>query len=132
MKNKFLNWLKQVLGITELKSKITQLERNERILIEKNIRLERLCLSISEDNRTILYHVKMINKDFLAFADISPRPQDPSVVLVLRNTKDREQIKTYSFNNETVREIHRFIEGFGKDRVITDSRKYFPGPRFKY
>ena len=133
-------WLKKVLGITALELQVATLNSNNKMLqkncdalIERNSRLEGLCNSIAEDNRIILNHVKLINKDFSVVADVSYSKYEPSIVLVMKRYQGlQDVVKTYTFKDETLLHIYHLLEGFGKDAVRLDKLKNTSGPNFRY
>lgn len=135
---KFRNWLKKqlykLLDLDKVVNAMNHLEKNNTALIERHRRLESIVDLVDKDNRIILNHVKLINKDFSVLADISPAGYDPSVVIVLKKYgTQKEVIKTYHFKQETVEQIFRFLEGFGEENVKID---FGPGkrprPNFRY
>jgi hypothetical protein len=127
---KLKNLVMKILGITELKLQFAQLKSSNKAIIERHRKLESICDSIMQDNRVILNHVKMINEDFSAVADInvSNSRYEPSVVIVMRKYQGQQDVvKTYNFSDGTMEHIFRFLEGFGKENVRIDV-----GPSFRF
>lgn len=134
MKNRFTKWLKKVLGITQLENEVRRLHTVNEQVVERHRRLENLCGQLHNDNSIILNHVKMINKDFSVVADINIK-YEPSVVIVMRKYQGQQDVvKTYTFRQETVEQVYRFLEGFGEENVRIDqgSGRRFKGPNFLY
>lgn len=89
---------------------------------------------MQEDNRIIINHVKLINKDFSVVADINSQRFEPSVVIVIRNFKGQENfVKTYRFDNKVMLEdIYNFLEGFSRQSVRIDKSRGIPNPKFRF
>ena len=127
IKSIILKWL----GITYLEQENRRLLYETKFLRERIQTIDRWLLKVNNDNGVILDHVKFLNSQFFVAADIHP-PRHPSVVLVMHKGGEHE-IKSYYFNDKTVTEIYRFIEGFGKNNVVIDTPyRGFPGPKYRY
>lgn len=134
---RIVDYFKKILGITELEEKNKFLLDNYEKMLQRFFAQERLLESIQEDNRIIINHVKLINKDFSVAADINlsrSQRSEPSVVIVIRNFKGQENfVKTYSFDNRVMLEdIYNFLEGFSRDSVKIDKPRGFPNPKFRW
>jgi len=131
------NYFKKILGISDLKDRIEKLESENSLLKSDNnaykIELRRLMdFSIlnAADNRLILHHIKFINSQFSVVSDINIK-YDPSIVLIMKRGFENV-VKTHQFNDKTVEEIYRMLEGFGKDNNRIDKPRGFPSPRWRY
>lgn len=129
-----MNWLKRKiqnwLGITELQQQIYRLKNTNESIVERHRRLEDVCESISKDNKTIINHVKLINKDFTVGVDIG-YGKDDSTVIILRRDLKGDIIKTYNFPRSTAEEVYRFIEGFSRQNTYVDKPRHFTPPKFR-
>jgi len=123
MKSRLKIWIQEVLGITELK------RENEQLKTQLKHQSERM-FHIHRDYREIIEHVKFINKDFTVVADINIK--DPSIVLVMRKRGVENIVKFYRFDNQTVEEVHRFLERFGQNQCIVDSPIRMRGPNYRW
>lgn len=128
---KIKDYIKRILGIRELEIENSLLKNRLEKVIDKHEELFRMASEVTNDNRLILRHIKFLNSQFLVASDVNPAQYEPSVVLIF-NRGAQEVVKSYTFNNHTVEEIHRFIEGFGKDNNYIDQPRGFPRPRFRY
>lgn len=141
MLNKLKLYIKKLLGITQLENqvnRITKLEnevnRLERINYSLADKLDSNCRwlgEITQDNQLILRHIKMINSQFFVAADINNPKHAPSIVLILHRGKE-EIVKSYTFDNGTVEQVHSMLEGFGKQNTRYDQPRGFPSPRWRY
>lgn len=136
--SKFKTFLKQKLGISDLEtelekanSKIKTLEKENQSTINRLREVSHLAGEVSKDNCIIRDHVKFLNSNFSVVSDISPSGYDPTVIIVMYKGKE-EIVKTFQFNNETVEQVYRILEGFGKDRNRIDKPSSFPSPRFRF
>jgi hypothetical protein len=125
------NYIKKALGITSLESKIAELNHTNEQIKERLFSVRRSNEEISEDNRVILRHVKLLNSQFSVVSDINPRGYEPSVVLIFHRGA-QEIVKSYNFNNHTLEDIHRMLEGFGRENNRIDQPRGFPSPRYRY
>lgn len=124
-------YIKGVLGITRLENEIQQLKHKNNSILNKLETHSRWLEGMNLDNQLILRHIKFINSSFLVVSDINNSKYDPSVVLILHRGSE-EIVKTYTFNDRTVEEIHRMLEGFGKDNNRIDQPRGFRQPRWRY
>lgn len=134
---RIVNYFKKILGIIELEEKNKFLLDNYEKMLQRFFAQERLLKSVQADNRIIINHVKLINKDFSVAADINlsrSQRSEPSVVIVIRNFKGQENfVKTYSFDNRVMLEgIYNFLEGFSRDSVKIDKPRGLPNPKFRW
>jgi len=131
MIKKLKQYIKDVLGITRLETEISMLRNKNQSICDKLETHSRWLNEMNSDNKLILRHIKFINSEFFVMSDINNPKHQPSVVLILHRGS-QEVIKTYTFNNRTVEEIHNFLEGFGKDNNFIDQPLGFRGPRYRY
>ena len=133
--NRIIRYFKRVFGIDLLENKTAEQERRIKKLEfqfkEEYDQVSRILKGVMEDNRVILRHVNFLNSQFLVASDICNSKYDPSVVIIMHRGK-QEIVKTYTFLNETVEEIYRILEGFGRENNSIDKPRSFPGPRFRY
>jgi len=126
MKNRLTNWLRNILGSTELEKQNNELKLKVESLVKEVFRVNR-------DYQEIIEHVKLINRDFTVTADVNDPRLESSVVLVMRRFHGRENIvKFYQFDNYRMEEIYRFVERFGKEQVTIDSPSRYPPLKFRY
>ncbi|PXY44503.1 hypothetical protein [Flavobacterium hydrophilum] len=124
-------YFKSVLGITKLENEISLLKRKNNSIVDKLETHSRWLNEMNSDNKLILSHIKFLNSQFSVISDINHPKYEPSVVIILRRGSE-EIVKTYTFNNRTVEEIHRFLEGFGKENNRYDQPRGYPSPRWRY
>lgn len=131
---RIVDYFKKILGITESEEKNKFLLDNYEKMLKRFFAQERLLESVQADNRIIINHVKLINKDFSVVADINSQRFEPSVVIVIKNFKGQENfVKTYSFDNRFMLEdVYNFLEGFDKQSVRMDKPRNTPNPRFRF
>ncbi|MWB92966.1 hypothetical protein GON26_01200 [Flavobacterium sp. GA093] len=125
------NYIKDILGITKLENKIFLLENKNKSICYKLESHSRWLNESNSDYKLILGHVRFLNDQFFVASDINHSKHAPSVVLIMHRGK-KEIVKSYTFNNKTVEEIHRMLEGFGKHNNHIDQPIGFPNPRFRY
>lgn len=125
------NYIKKAFGITSLESEISKLKRENEQIKDRLFAIHRISEEISQDNRVVLRHVKLLNSQFSVVSDINNPKYEPSVVLIFHRGA-QEIVKTYTFNNHTLEDIHRMLEGFGQDNNRIDQPIGFPRPRFRY
>lgn len=127
-----MNWLKRKikewLGFGKLQNEIYQLKSQNHSITERHRRLESLCEFISNDNKTIINHVKLINKDFTVGVDMG-YGRDMDVVIIFKKDPKGDILKSYNFSGSTIEEVYRFVEGFSKERTYVDKPKHFPYPK---
>ena len=134
--------IQRLLGITALHDRIEQLEAEKIQLVnrfntweftarEEIERTRRQLDHVCADNDLILGHIKFINSHFFVTADVSVSRYEPTVICVVKRGK-QDHIYTYTFNDKLMIEIHRFLEGFGKQNVIIDQPWGSPRPKFRY
>lgn len=124
-------YIKGVLGITKMENEIYLLKKKNSSIIEKLETHSRWLNEANTDYKLILGHIRFLNSQFFVTADINHPKHDPSIVLVFHRGSE-QIIKTYYFNDRTVEEIHRMLEGFGKDNCRIDQPRGFRGPRWRY
>lgn len=125
------NYIKKALGITSLENEITRVKRENEDIKDKLFSVRRMNEEVMQDNRVILRHVNFLNSQFSVASDLHPSKYEPSVVLIFHRGA-QEIVKTYTFNNHTLEDIHRILEGFGKDNNRIDQPRGFPYPRYRY
>jgi len=138
MENKLVSYIKSKLGITQLEEKVKDLEienkslksNNKDVLREVN-KVRDVVGNVLEDNSLIKNHLRLINKDFMVYSDISPHVYDPNVVLVVKRGS-QETMKSYRFDNDAIQEIYRMLEGFGEENNMIDKPRHMRGPKFRY
>ncbi|MFH6945135.1 hypothetical protein [Flavobacterium sp. FlaQc-50] len=128
---KVKDYLKRILGISELEIKVLRLEKRLEKVIDKHDELFRMASEVTQDNRVILRHIKFINSHFFVASDIGFGKYEPTVVLIFYRGS-QEIVKSFKFENHTVEHIHKMIEGFGKESNHVDQPRGFPKPRFRY
>jgi hypothetical protein len=131
------NYFKKVLGISALENILEKLKNQNSLLQSDNNNLKNKLNflmdstgEIHQDNKLILHHIKFINSQFSVVSDINMK-YEPSVVLIMKRGFE-DVVKTYQFNNQTLEEIYRMLEGFGRNNNRIDKPRGFPGPRFRY
>lgn len=92
------NYIKEAFGITSLESEISKLKLENEQIKDRLFAIHRISEEISQDNRVILRHVKLLNSQFSVVSDISDPKYEPSVVLIFHRGA-QEIVKTYTFNN---------------------------------
>ena len=125
------NYIKKALGITSLENEITNLKRENEQIKDKLYTIRSRVEEVFNDNHVILRHIKFINSQFLVVSDIDFSNYNPSVVLIF-NRGSEEIVKTYTFNNHTLEDIYRMLEGFGKEVNRIDKPRGYPSPRYRY
>jgi len=135
MLQKLKIYLKQVLGINELETQLKKVcvksDQESKSINNRLNNLEALVNEDSKDNVILKNHVKFLNSNFSVVSDISPLGYDPSVVVIMKKGNE-DVVKTFQFEKETLEEIYRILEGFGKDRNRIDKPRYFPNPSFRF
>jgi len=136
--SKIVSYIKGKLGINQLEEKILNLESENKSLklinktvLEKMEQVRSFNEMVSDDNSLIKSHLRLINSEFMVYSDINPSGYDPNVVLITKKGK-QDIIKTYEFTNETVEEVYRILEGFGRENNRIDKPRSMRGPNFRY
>ncbi|MDA6068014.1 hypothetical protein NJT12_00155 [Flavobacterium sp. AC] len=124
-------FIKGVLGITKLEDEVQQLKNKNNSIVDKIRTHSRWLEELNLDNKLILRHIKLINSQFYVAADINNPRHAPSIVLILHRGKE-EIVKSYTFDNATVEQVHSMLEGFGKHNTSYDQPRGFPSPRWRY
>lgn len=128
---KLIRKFKQYLGITKLQEEVSMLKKDSKAFNNEINRLRIELRSVREDNHLILGHINFLNSQFFVTADISPSKYDPSVILIIKRA-GRQIIKSYVFNDRSMEEIHRILEGFGEINVKYDQPLGYNRPKFRY
>lgn len=114
MKKKITIWLKKILGITALETKIGILEYR-----------------LSEVNKQI----QNLEDKYQIGVDISPRPGESWAVICIQG-KLQDSVRFVALGENEARDILRFIKQFDRNSKVIDApMQYYPeikGVRFRY
>jgi len=129
--NKIVSFIKDKLGISQLEKRVADLESENKSILREFDNVRGVVGNVLEDNSLIKGHLRLINSEFSVSSDISSSEYEPSVVIIMKRGK-QDIVKTYEFRDETVEEIYRMLEGFGRENNRIDKPRSIRGPRFRY
>lgn len=89
---------------------------------------------INDDNKVILDHLKFLNSNFFAAADVAGTKHDcSSVVIIRKRTHVKDEVVFYEIQTRDVDYVMNIMRGFGRKNTAIDSPMgWNPKPKSKF
>ena len=130
IKQFILKWLCIDTILKRLSRMDNLMEAYERKLRENH----RFVSHVNDDNKVILEHLKFLNSNFFAAADVAGTNHDCSSVVIIRTrTHGKDDVVFYELQTRDITEVMHIMRGFGRKNTAIDSpRVWHPKPKFLY
>lgn len=130
IKQFILKWLGIDTILVRLKRMDNLMEAYERKLRENH----RFVSHINDENKVILEHLKFLNSNFFAAADVVDTGRDyNSVVIIRKRTNGKDDVVFYELQTRDTDHVMHIMRGFGRENTAFDTPIHWHRkPKFLY